>query len=96
MAPHFIPTNLIDTKKLQKVARPYIVTASSTNSGFTKNLLSSQMPKTFSRELVGRRHLKKQIKQMYYEQEECLSMSPKSSVTAIKSLTTITTIPQRL
>jgi hypothetical protein len=87
---------MMDTKKLQKIARPYILTASSTNSGFGKNLLSAQMPKNFSSGsgIVGRRHLKKQIKQMYYEQEEGLSMSPKSSATAIKSLTTINTIPQ--
>jgi hypothetical protein len=84
----------VNTKKLQQIARPYILTASSTNSGFTKNLLSSQIPQqTFSSNIVGRRHLKKQIKQMYYEQDEGLSLSPKSSATALKSLTTINTIP---
>jgi hypothetical protein len=52
------------------------------------------MPKTFCSGVAGRHHLKKQIKQMYYEQDEGLSISPKSSATAVKSLTTINTIPQ--
>jgi hypothetical protein len=40
------------------------------------------------------RNIKKQIKQMYYEDDgNGVSLSPKSSVTAIKSLTTINTNP---
>jgi hypothetical protein len=54
------------------------------------------MPKNMISGVVGRRHLKKQIKQMYYEQDEGLSISPKSSANAIKSLTTINTIPLSL